>query len=34
MIMTNLHIDMDYDVLAAELPAVAEPAFDGQVINI
>ena len=33
-VMTNLHIDMDYDVLVAELPPVAEPAFDGQVINI
>ena len=28
-ILTNLHIDLDYRDLAAELPAGVEPAFDG-----
>ena len=28
-ILTNLHIDLDYETLTAELPAGVEPAFDG-----
>jgi phosphoribosyl 1,2-cyclic phosphate phosphodiesterase len=28
-ILTNMHIDMDYDMLRAELPAGVEPAYDG-----
>ena len=28
-ILTNLHIDMDYEVLKAELPAGVEAAYDG-----
>jgi len=28
-ILTNLHSDLDYDVLRARLPAHVEPAFDG-----
>ncbi|MDP3855694.1 MBL fold metallo-hydrolase [Phenylobacterium sp.] len=28
-ILTNMHIDLDYDDLAARLPAGVEPAFDG-----
>lgn len=28
-ILTNLHIDMDYDTLRAELPDGVEPAYDG-----
>jgi phosphoribosyl 1,2-cyclic phosphate phosphodiesterase len=28
-ILTNLHVDLDYAKLAAELPAGVEPAFDG-----
>ncbi len=32
-ILTNLHIDMDYDALSAELPPFAEPAFDGMIID-
>jgi phosphoribosyl 1,2-cyclic phosphate phosphodiesterase len=28
-ILTNLHIDLDYETLRAELPASVEPAFDG-----
>ena len=33
-VMTNLHIDMDYDTLRAELPPVVEPAWDGMVIEV
>jgi len=28
-ILTNLHIDLDYEVLKAELPEGVEPAYDG-----
>jgi phosphoribosyl 1,2-cyclic phosphate phosphodiesterase len=28
-ILTNLHIDLDYNALAARLPAGVEPAYDG-----
>ena len=28
-ILTNLHIDMDYETLRSELPPIIEPAFDG-----
>jgi phosphoribosyl 1,2-cyclic phosphate phosphodiesterase len=28
-VITNLHIDMDYDALRAELPPGVEPAYDG-----
>ena len=28
-ILTNMHIDMDFAQLCAELPAGVEPAFDG-----
>jgi phosphoribosyl 1,2-cyclic phosphate phosphodiesterase len=28
-ILTNMHIDMDFNVLAAELPQGVEPAYDG-----
>ncbi|MGB3454991.1 MAG: MBL fold metallo-hydrolase [Litorimonas sp.] len=33
-VLTNLHIDMDYNELGRELPAIAEPAFDGMVIDV
>ena len=33
-ILTNLHIDMDYETLRAELPPVAKPAYDGMIIPI
>jgi phosphoribosyl 1,2-cyclic phosphate phosphodiesterase len=33
-IITNMHIDLDYDVLSRELPPGVEPAFDGMVIEI
>ena len=32
-ILTNLHIDMDYQTLKAELPQGVEPAYDGMVIE-
>ena len=28
-VLTNLHSDLDYDRLLAELPAGVEPAYDG-----
>jgi phosphoribosyl 1,2-cyclic phosphate phosphodiesterase len=28
-ILTNMHIDLDFDDLAARLPAGVEPAYDG-----
>ena len=28
-ILTNLHIDLDYEILAGELPPGVEPAYDG-----
>src|SRR5438552_10026198 len=28
-VLTNMHIDLDYDALAARLPAGVEPAYDG-----
>jgi phosphoribosyl 1,2-cyclic phosphate phosphodiesterase len=33
-ILTNLHADLDYDVLRRELPARVEPAYDGMRIAI
>jgi phosphoribosyl 1,2-cyclic phosphate phosphodiesterase len=33
-ILTNLHIDLDFDRLRAELPANVEPAFDGLRIRV
>jgi phosphoribosyl 1,2-cyclic phosphate phosphodiesterase len=32
-VLTNLHHDLDYDALAAELPAGVEPAYDGMVVR-
>jgi phosphoribosyl 1,2-cyclic phosphate phosphodiesterase len=32
-ILTNLHIDLDYDELAAQLPPGVEPAYDGMVVT-
>jgi phosphoribosyl 1,2-cyclic phosphate phosphodiesterase len=31
-VLTNMHVDLDYDTLVAELPAHVEPAYDGLVI--
>lgn len=33
-ILTNLHIDVDYAQLAAELPAGVEPAYDGMRLEV
>ena len=33
-ILTNLHIDMDYETLQAELPPIAKPAYDGMIVQI
>ena len=32
-ILTNMHIDLDYDTLKRELPAGVEPAYDGMIIS-
>lgn len=32
-ILTNMHIDLDYDELAAQLPDGVEPAYDGLVVE-
>jgi phosphoribosyl 1,2-cyclic phosphate phosphodiesterase len=33
-ILTNMHIDMDYNALRAQLPEGVEPAFDGMTVEI
>ncbi len=33
-ILTNMHIDLDFNVLAAELPAGVEPGYDGMVVTV
>lgn len=33
-ILTNMHIDLDYDTLQRELPDGIEPAYDGMVIEV
>jgi phosphoribosyl 1,2-cyclic phosphate phosphodiesterase len=33
-ILTNMHVDLDYERLKAELPPGIEPAFDGMVITV
>ncbi len=32
-ILTNMHVDLDYDRLVRELPPGVEPAFDGMVLS-
>jgi phosphoribosyl 1,2-cyclic phosphate phosphodiesterase len=32
-ILTNMHVDMDYDTLARDLPPGVEPAYDGMVLT-
>jgi phosphoribosyl 1,2-cyclic phosphate phosphodiesterase len=32
-ILTNMHVDMDYDTLKRELPPGVEPAYDGMVLT-
>jgi phosphoribosyl 1,2-cyclic phosphate phosphodiesterase len=33
-ILTNLHLDVDYAELAAQLPAGVEPAYDGMTVDV
>jgi phosphoribosyl 1,2-cyclic phosphate phosphodiesterase len=33
-LLTNMHIDMDYDTLRAELPEGVEPAYDGHKLSL
>jgi phosphoribosyl 1,2-cyclic phosphate phosphodiesterase len=33
-ILTNLHVDLDYEALKATLPDHIEPAFDGMTIVV
>jgi phosphoribosyl 1,2-cyclic phosphate phosphodiesterase len=33
-ILTNMHVDMDYDTLKRELPAGVEPAYDGMIVTV
>jgi phosphoribosyl 1,2-cyclic phosphate phosphodiesterase len=33
-VLTNMHIDLDYQTLKRELPAGVEPAYDGMVIEV
>ncbi|MES1203804.1 MAG: MBL fold metallo-hydrolase, partial [Pseudomonadota bacterium] len=33
-VLTNMHIDLDYRTLAAELPAGVEPGYDGWRIDL
>lgn len=32
-VITNMHVDMDYETLCEELPEDVQPAYDGMVIN-
>jgi phosphoribosyl 1,2-cyclic phosphate phosphodiesterase len=32
-VLTNMHIDMDYDMLVRELPPGVEPGYDGMTLN-
>ncbi|HET7084362.1 MAG TPA: MBL fold metallo-hydrolase [Rhizomicrobium sp.] len=33
-ILTNMHVDLDYDALARDLPPGVEPAYDGMVVAV
>ena len=33
-VLTNMHIDLDYEAVAAETPAHIRPAFDGMVLEL
>ena len=33
-ILTNLHADLDYDVLSRKLPPHVEPAYDGMTFDV
>jgi phosphoribosyl 1,2-cyclic phosphate phosphodiesterase len=32
-VLTNMHLDMDFETLKRELPVGVEPAFDGQSLD-
>jgi phosphoribosyl 1,2-cyclic phosphate phosphodiesterase len=32
-VLTNMHLDLDYETLKRELPPGVEPAFDGQKLD-
>jgi phosphoribosyl 1,2-cyclic phosphate phosphodiesterase len=32
-VLTNMHVDLDYDRLLSELPPGVEPAYDGMVLS-
>jgi phosphoribosyl 1,2-cyclic phosphate phosphodiesterase len=32
-IITNMHVDLDYESLRRELPAGVEPAYDGMLLS-
>ncbi len=33
-VLTNLHLDLDYETLKAQLPPGVEPAYDGMVLTV
>ncbi|HYJ34923.1 MAG TPA: MBL fold metallo-hydrolase, partial [Rhizomicrobium sp.] len=33
-ILTNMHVDLDYDTLKRELPPGVEPAYDGMILPV
>ena len=33
-VLTNLHLDLDYETLKAQLPPGVEPAYDGMVLTL
>ncbi|MGE3832689.1 MAG: MBL fold metallo-hydrolase, partial [Parvibaculaceae bacterium] len=33
-VITNMHIDLDFDTLKRELPQGVEPAYDGMILEI
>jgi phosphoribosyl 1,2-cyclic phosphate phosphodiesterase len=32
-VLTHMHVDLDYETLARELPQGVEPAYDGMVLS-
>jgi phosphoribosyl 1,2-cyclic phosphate phosphodiesterase len=33
-ILTNMHVDLDYETLLRELPRGVEPAYDGMTLSL
>ena len=33
-ILTNMHVDLDYETLRRELPPGIEPAYDGMTVSV